>query len=182
MEYLRLNQIRVPRVYGWSSTTSNTVGAEYIIMEKLDGITVGDVWYTLSFKERYKVVEQIVQLEKRLLLLQLPANGSIYFPHDLGEHERSQSFLLSVQGHEFCIGDIDVNPFTIPHDAADPCGFVFHTRTESIRMAVATDLGGYRITARPAAPPSDRLPGAARVRTWHTAPRSGTTILDTTHA
>src|SRR6195952_722240 len=44
-------------------------------------------------------------------------------------------------GHEFCIGDIDINPFTIPHDAADPCGFVFHARTESIRMAVATDLG-----------------------------------------
>ena len=44
-------------------------------------------------------------------------------------------------GHKFCIGDIDVNPFTIPHDAADPCGFVFHVRSESIRMAVATDLG-----------------------------------------
>jgi len=44
-------------------------------------------------------------------------------------------------GHEFCIGDIDINPFTIPHDAADPCGFVFHARAESIRMAVATDLG-----------------------------------------
>jgi phosphoribosyl 1,2-cyclic phosphodiesterase len=44
-------------------------------------------------------------------------------------------------GHAFCIGDIDVNPFTIPHDAADPCGFVFHARAESIRMAIATDLG-----------------------------------------
>jgi hypothetical protein len=104
MEYLQLNQIPVPRVYGWSSTTSNTVGAEYIIMEKLDGMTVGDIWFALSFKERYKVVEQIVQLEKKLFSLQLPANGSIYFPHDLSEHERSQSFLLSVQGHEFCIG------------------------------------------------------------------------------
>jgi phosphoribosyl 1,2-cyclic phosphodiesterase len=44
-------------------------------------------------------------------------------------------------GQAFSIGDIDVNPFTIPHDAADPCGFVFHARSESIRMAVATDLG-----------------------------------------
>jgi hypothetical protein len=90
-------------VFRWPSTTSNTVGAEYIIMEKLDGMTVGDIWFALSFKERYKVVEQIVQLEKKLFSLQLPANGSIYFPHDLSEHERSQSFLLSVQGHEFCI-------------------------------------------------------------------------------
>jgi phosphoribosyl 1,2-cyclic phosphodiesterase len=44
-------------------------------------------------------------------------------------------------GQEFSIGDIDVSPFTIPHDAADPCGFVFHARKESLRMAVATDLG-----------------------------------------
>jgi phosphoribosyl 1,2-cyclic phosphodiesterase len=44
-------------------------------------------------------------------------------------------------GHNFCIGEIDVSPFTIPHDAVDPCGFVFHARSESIRMAVATDLG-----------------------------------------
>jgi len=55
------------------------------------------------------------------------------------------AFLPAVEyfkaGQDFCIGDIDVNPFTIPHDAADPCGFVFHARHESIRMAVATDLG-----------------------------------------
>jgi phosphoribosyl 1,2-cyclic phosphodiesterase len=44
-------------------------------------------------------------------------------------------------GTNFCIGDLDITPFTIPHDAADPCGFVFHSRSESIRMAIATDLG-----------------------------------------
>ena len=44
-------------------------------------------------------------------------------------------------GDPFCIGELDVSPFTIPHDAADPCGFVFHARSESLRMAVATDLG-----------------------------------------
>jgi phosphoribosyl 1,2-cyclic phosphodiesterase len=42
-------------------------------------------------------------------------------------------------GAGFSIGDIAITPFTIPHDAADPCGFVFEA--EGIRMAVATDLG-----------------------------------------
>ncbi|MES2391411.1 MAG: MBL fold metallo-hydrolase [Acidobacteriota bacterium] len=55
------------------------------------------------------------------------------------------AFLPAVEyfraGQGFSIGEIDVSPFTIPHDAADPCGFVFHARTESIRMAIATDLG-----------------------------------------
>jgi phosphoribosyl 1,2-cyclic phosphodiesterase len=42
-------------------------------------------------------------------------------------------------GQPFEIGDIAVSPFTIPHDAADPVGFVFCA--EGVRMAVATDLG-----------------------------------------
>jgi phosphoribosyl 1,2-cyclic phosphodiesterase len=42
-------------------------------------------------------------------------------------------------GTQFSIGDIEITPFTIPHDAADPCGFVFEC--EGIRMALATDLG-----------------------------------------
>ncbi len=42
-------------------------------------------------------------------------------------------------GISFAIGDITVTPFTIPHDAADPVGFVL--QTEGMRIAVATDLG-----------------------------------------
>jgi hypothetical protein len=42
-------------------------------------------------------------------------------------------------GQPFVIGDIDLSPFTIPHDAADPVGFVFSA--EGVRMGFATDLG-----------------------------------------
>jgi phosphoribosyl 1,2-cyclic phosphodiesterase len=42
-------------------------------------------------------------------------------------------------GEPFSIGDLTVNPFTTPHDAADPCGFVLEA--EGIRMGYATDLG-----------------------------------------
>ena len=53
------------------------------------------------------------------------------------------AFLPAVEyfraGHSFTIGDLEICPFTIPHDAADPCGFVFEA--EGVRMALATDLG-----------------------------------------
>jgi len=53
------------------------------------------------------------------------------------------AFLPAVEyfraGTSFSIGDLDIMPFTIPHDAADPCGFVFEN--EGVRMALATDLG-----------------------------------------
>jgi phosphoribosyl 1,2-cyclic phosphodiesterase len=42
-------------------------------------------------------------------------------------------------GRRFQIGDIEVMPFTIPHDAADPVGFTF--RAEGIKVGFATDLG-----------------------------------------
>ncbi len=56
---------------------------------------------------------------------------------------QAPTFLPAVEyfqsGTNFSIGDISITPFTIPHDAADPCGFVFES--EGIRMALATDLG-----------------------------------------
>jgi len=42
-------------------------------------------------------------------------------------------------GRSFHIGDIQVTPFTIPHDAADPVGFSF--RAEGVKVGYATDLG-----------------------------------------
>jgi phosphoribosyl 1,2-cyclic phosphodiesterase len=57
--------------------------------------------------------------------------------------EKDPTWLPSLQffeaGKALQIGDISVSPFTIPHDAADPVGFVF--QAEGVRMAVATDLG-----------------------------------------
>lgn len=42
-------------------------------------------------------------------------------------------------GSTFRVGDLDVNSFTIPHDAVDPVGFCFHA--QGLKIAVATDLG-----------------------------------------
>lgn len=59
------------------------------------------------------------------------------------EAERDPTALPAVHyfqaGKPLQIGDISVSPFTIPHDAADPVGFVF--QAEGVRMAFATDLG-----------------------------------------
>jgi phosphoribosyl 1,2-cyclic phosphodiesterase len=42
-------------------------------------------------------------------------------------------------GAHFTVGDIEVDSFSIPHDAVDPVGFCF--RAEGIKIAIATDLG-----------------------------------------
>ena len=42
-------------------------------------------------------------------------------------------------GERFEIGDIEITPFLIPHDAADPVGFAF--RSNGAKVAIVTDLG-----------------------------------------
>jgi phosphoribosyl 1,2-cyclic phosphodiesterase len=57
--------------------------------------------------------------------------------------ESSQKRLDRVEhiraGHRFIVGDIEVSPFSIPHDAADPLGFTF--RANGAKVAIVTDLG-----------------------------------------
>lgn len=40
---------------------------------------------------------------------------------------------------KFSIGDLDINPFSIPHDAANPCGFTILNKDKKI--SIATDIG-----------------------------------------
>jgi phosphoribosyl 1,2-cyclic phosphodiesterase len=55
-----------------------------------------------------------------------------------GERPELQLELFS-SGRRIQIGDIEITPFTIPHDAADPVGFTF--RVEGLKIGIATDLG-----------------------------------------
>ncbi len=61
----------------------------------------------------------------------------------LSKVKASPTYLPAIEhfsaGVNFSIGDIAITPFTIPHDAADPCGFVLES--EGMRIGLATDLG-----------------------------------------
>jgi phosphoribosyl 1,2-cyclic phosphodiesterase len=63
-----------------------------------------------------------------------------------GLRPQLEKFERFESGHRFQVGDIEVKPFTIPHDAADPVGFTF--RAEGIKVGVATDLGYIPVSVR----------------------------------
>lgn len=56
-----------------------------------------------------------------------------------GNRVHAERLEVFSSGRDFVVGDIEVMPFTIPHDAADPVGFRFVA--EGVRVAYATDLG-----------------------------------------
>jgi phosphoribosyl 1,2-cyclic phosphodiesterase len=63
-----------------------------------------------------------------------------------GERPQLEKMERFESGHKFQIGDIEVRPFTIPHDAADPVGFTF--RAEGSKIGIATDLGYVPVSVR----------------------------------
>lgn len=70
-------------------------------MERLNGTPLGDIWYAMTPKEQHKIMKQIAELEARLMLLEFPACGSLYYQKDLPT-ERKVS--LPKNKGEFCIG------------------------------------------------------------------------------
>lgn len=104
LDYLRLHGITTPKVYSWCSTRANPVGAEYIIMEKLDGTPLGEIWHTMSPKDQLRIMEQIVEWETRFMSLKFPASGSLYYRKDVLSGEGIP--LSDHSDRDFCIGPI----------------------------------------------------------------------------
>ncbi|KAL4935201.1 hypothetical protein BDV06DRAFT_207470, partial [Aspergillus oleicola] len=104
LDYLRLQGIPTPTVYAYSSSTMNQIGAEYIIMEQLDGKPLSEKWYTMTFDEQHQIMKQIVELEAKMMSLKFPASGSIYYLHDI-----TQDRSIPLRGHgnqKFCVGPV----------------------------------------------------------------------------
>ena len=76
----------------------------------------------------------------------------------LADHSNIRQFQA---GNEFTIKDIAVHAFSVPHDAVDPVGFVFHHGNAS--LGFLTDLGKCTTVAR------ERVRGA------------GTLVIETNH-
>ncbi|OGM47467.1 hypothetical protein ABOM_002621 [Aspergillus bombycis] len=75
--------IPVPEVFAWNSDPTNSVGAEYIIMEKFPGVALGRKWDGMNMPERYEIISQIIRMETELRKMVLPAYGSLYLRDSL---------------------------------------------------------------------------------------------------
>ncbi|RDW70457.1 aminoglycoside phosphotransferase family protein [Aspergillus mulundensis] len=72
MDFLRnILPIPVPGVFAWSSATdsTNSVGAEYIIMEHAPGTNLAEVWENMELEQKVRTMEDIVTIQQRLLSL-----------------------------------------------------------------------------------------------------------------
>ena len=94
MDFLRTQlDIPAPKVFAWASRIDgdNAVGAEYIIMEKIQGESLSSHWSSLSTGELAKVIEQILDMESRLFSTRFSKYGSLYYKEDLEERFREDN-------------------------------------------------------------------------------------------
>lgn len=54
-------------------------------------------------------------------------------------HQDSHIHHFHANGASFRIGEVDVTPFTVPHDASEPCQYVFQANRK--RLGILTDTG-----------------------------------------
>ncbi|KAG6061803.1 hypothetical protein E4U32_002807 [Claviceps aff. humidiphila group G2b] len=73
----------LPEVYDWCSRAEETpVGAEYILMEKMEGVELEHVWPEMEIEDRLEVVKAIVAYQKSWASVSFEQYGSLYFAED----------------------------------------------------------------------------------------------------
>ncbi|EEP82215.1 predicted protein [Uncinocarpus reesii 1704] len=79
LEYVRHHtSIPVPRVFCWDSDSSNSVGVEYLIMEKAPGIPLFQRWGEMPELARMELIKNLTKLESELSAIRFPAYGGLY--------------------------------------------------------------------------------------------------------
>jgi phosphoribosyl 1,2-cyclic phosphodiesterase len=102
--------------------------------DHLDGILI-----THEHTDHCSGLPQMLRIWKAPLYVTEPTLGEMQriLPETFGKRINGVEPIHA--GEHFCIGDIEVHAFAIPHDAADPIGFTF--RSNGAKMALVTDLG-----------------------------------------
>jgi len=85
MEFVRNLGVPVPKVLSWSSNADNPVGAEYIIMEKAQGIQLQEVWDVMPPAQKCRFLAGLVNIEAKLLSTNIQAYGALYYDGDIAD-------------------------------------------------------------------------------------------------
>ncbi|KAG6061801.1 hypothetical protein E4U32_002805 [Claviceps aff. humidiphila group G2b] len=76
----------LPEVYDWCSRAEKTpVGAEYILMEKMEGVELEEVWPEMEIEDRLEVVKAVLAYQLSWASVSFEQYGSLYFAEDFKE-------------------------------------------------------------------------------------------------
>ncbi|KAI1911304.1 hypothetical protein LOZ61_003968 [Ophidiomyces ophidiicola] len=103
-------QTPAPQIYAWNASIDpkkNPVGAEFIVMEKMAGVPLSDVWCDLKPDQKVKVCVQIIGFMKRWTNVHFPAIGSLYYAETISKSSKNSLYFDgndSVRNSRFAVG------------------------------------------------------------------------------
>ncbi|OBT77775.1 hypothetical protein VF21_03785 [Pseudogymnoascus sp. 05NY08] len=93
MEWMRYNtSAPVPRVLRYGESRANIVGFEWILMTKMPGKHLGDVWNTIPYAAKEALVRRIAGICAELFRKQMRGVGNIYSASSKREEPAKGSF------------------------------------------------------------------------------------------
>jgi aminoglycoside phosphotransferase (APT) family kinase protein len=80
LEARKVLETPVPRVYSWNSNAkSHPVGADFIIMDKAEGVPLSQVWDMMNPPQRVQVLRAMTSLQSRWLGVSFSHYGGLYY-------------------------------------------------------------------------------------------------------
>ncbi|TVY54027.1 Altered inheritance of mitochondria protein 9, mitochondrial [Lachnellula cervina] len=99
--------------FAWSSKAQeNSVGAEYIIMEKVPGIELESVWPSMKIEDRLAVVKAIASFQKAWTSVSFKKFGALYYAQDLDERIGNEPLYVDANGVEVKDARFTIGPST----------------------------------------------------------------------
>ena len=100
----------VPQVLVWSlRAQENTVGAEFIIMEKAHGVSLNSCWPNMGLGERWKIAQTVARFQQDWTSTYFPSYGSLYLSSDLSGQPQPIDYFLkgaAATTSQYAIGPI----------------------------------------------------------------------------
>ncbi|KZF25763.1 kinase subdomain-containing protein [Xylona heveae TC161] len=153
MDLIRSYGVPAPKIYGYSCDAHNPVGAEYILMEEAPGRLLGDIWFSLSEKDRIKILSEIVDNEAKLFKIDFPAYGSIFYDKDVPSGMGRETFQPSSSAEPFCIGpDASFKFWFEERSALDIQRGPSMSAVEVLQRAAAKEMAWLRAYGKPRLP------------------------------
>ena len=105
MDFLRSKGLPIPEIYAYSFTSENEAGTEYTLMEYIEGIDLGDVWFNLKKNETDSFMDQLAKFESIMMSISFPAGGSIYYARDLKQLSGSEGIPLEGENQDILLDE-----------------------------------------------------------------------------